>query len=68
MISQAQTTWTEAELKILRDSLEELGTDWNRIAERIPGRSRDNVYRRWYTFERHIMANVDKVDSRVKRF
>jgi hypothetical protein len=63
----AKTTWTEAELKILRDSLEELGTDWNRIAERIPGRSRDNVYRRWYQFERHIMANVDEVDGRVRQ-
>jgi hypothetical protein len=63
-LRQASTTWTEAELKILRDSLEELGTDWDKIAERIPGRSRKNIYDRWYSQERHIMANVDKVDRR----
>jgi hypothetical protein len=54
---------TEAELKILRDSLKELGEDWDKIAERIPGQSRDNVYQRWYRVERHTMANVDEVDT-----
>ncbi|KAL7537386.1 hypothetical protein ACHAXR_012221 [Thalassiosira sp. AJA248-18] len=40
--------WTEAEMKILRDSQKELGNKWSEIAKRIPGRSENSVKNRWY--------------------
>ena len=40
--------WTEAEMKILRDSQRELGNKWSEIAKRIPGRNEKNVKNRWY--------------------
>ncbi|KAL7436191.1 hypothetical protein ACHAXH_007167 [Discostella pseudostelligera] len=40
--------WTEAEMKILRDSQKELGNKWSDIAKRIPGRSENSVKNRWY--------------------
>jgi hypothetical protein len=40
--------WTEAEMKILRDSQRELGNKWSEIAKRIPGRNENSVKNRWY--------------------
>lgn len=40
--------WTQAEMKILRDSQKELGNKWSEIAKRIPGRNENSVKNRWY--------------------
>ncbi len=40
--------WTEAEMRILRDSQRELGNKWSEIAKRIPGRNENSVKNRWY--------------------
>ena len=40
--------WSEAEMKILRDSQKELGNKWCEIAKRIPGRNEASVKNRWY--------------------
>ena len=40
--------WTEAEMRILRNSQRELGNKWSEIAKRIPGRNENSVKNRWY--------------------
>ncbi|KAL3815816.1 hypothetical protein ACHAXA_010750 [Cyclostephanos tholiformis] len=40
--------WTDAEMKILRDSQKELGNKWSEIAKRISGRNENSVKNRWY--------------------
>lgn len=40
--------WTQAEMKVLRDSQKELGNKWSEIAKRIPGRNENSVKNRWY--------------------
>ncbi|KAL3790604.1 hypothetical protein ACHAW5_011178 [Stephanodiscus triporus] len=40
--------WTDAEMKLLRDSQRELGNKWSEIAKRIPGRNENSVKNRWY--------------------
>jgi len=50
--------WTEAEMKILRDSQKELGNKWSDIAKRIHGRSENSVKNRWYN-----QKTVSKISS-----
>ena len=49
--------WTEAEMKILRDSQKELGNKWSDIAKRIPGRSENSVKNRWYN-QKTVSRNI----------
>lgn len=40
--------WTEDEIRILHEKQRELGNQWSRIADFIPGRSENSVKNRWY--------------------
>jgi len=66
--SLIKTPWTEAEDIILVEEQSRIGNKWTQIAQKLPGRSTNQVKGRWYLQHQELRSRKQIKSPKVKQF